>query len=148
MALQKPRRWLGYRIELNDLVSEADTILDRFENSEIPLDDCFGSNSDPPEAPRSTILFFGPGTEPIRLTELIELLDGTSIHYIQAGTESYNRKVILIGGYNLDAAPVAPLSPGLVKEMRAAKSAVELAEIVQRASLVTPLTVRSDPDWS
>ena len=148
MALQKPRRWLAYRIELNDLLPEVDAILDRFERSEVPLEDCFGSNSDRPEVPRSTILFFGPGTEPDRLVELIDLLDGIPIHYVQAGDEVWNRKVIFIGSYNFDAEGGAPLSPGLIKDVRGAATPEELTEIVQRASTVTPMTVRSDPNWS
>jgi hypothetical protein len=43
----KPRRWVGYWIALNDLLPDAQEILDRFERSEIPLDDTFGSSSDP-----------------------------------------------------------------------------------------------------
>lgn len=143
MPLQRARRWLGYRIDLNDLLADAAEILDRFEASEIPLEDSFGSSSDPPERPRSTILFFGPGTEPQRLLELLELLEGIPIHYLHAGTESHSRKCILIGSYNGDADPVAPLGAELLEEIRGAGTAEELTEIVRRSSNVRALTIRS-----
>jgi hypothetical protein len=48
MSLVRPRRWLGYFVSLNDLHPRAEEMLDRFEQSEIPLWDTFGSSSEPP----------------------------------------------------------------------------------------------------
>ena len=143
MPLLKPRRWLGYDISLNDLIPDAERILDLFETSEIPLCDSFGSSSDPPERPRSVILFFGPGTEPERLAELLDLLPSSSIHCLQAGTEGHNRKTIYIGGYNFDSEPVAPATAELLAAARSAVSAPQLTQLVLDASIVVPLTVRS-----
>jgi hypothetical protein len=143
MALLKPRRWLGYTISVNDLLADAERIIDLFENSEIPLADTFGSSSDPAERPRSVILFFGPGTEPERFAELLDLLPVAAIHFLQASTDGGSRKTIYVGSYNLDAEPVAPITPDLLAAVRSASTPDELSRVVQEASSVVPLTVRS-----
>jgi hypothetical protein len=143
MPLLKARRWLGYRISVNDLIPDAERILDLFETSEIPLSDSFGSSSDPPERPRSVILFFGPGTEPQRLAELIDLLPASAVHYLQAGAENADRKTIYVGSYNFDGAPVAPATPELIEAVSRATSPGEVTQLVLDASLVVPLTIRS-----
>jgi len=143
MVLMKPRRWLGYAIALNDLIPEAEEILDRFECSAIPLDDTFGSSSDPAERPRSTILFVGPGVEQARLLELLDLLDGLTIHFLQTDTEGYNRKAIYIGTLNLDNDQAAPYTEALAEAIREpGLSPEDITNIILQASTIQVLTVR------
>ena len=145
MTLMKPRRWLGYMISLNDLIDRAEEILDRFEHSEIPLDDTFGSSSCPATRPRSTILHLGPGVEQARLFELLDFLEGIAIHYLQADTAGHNRKSIYIGALNLYNECAAPYTPELLAALRRpGVSPEEITTIIRRASTLQVLTVRSE----
>jgi len=118
MVLMKPRRWLGYRIYLNDRLPEAEKILDRFESSEIPLEDTFGSSSPEDCRPIHAILNIGPSVEPARIVELLDFLEGVNIDFIQTSDDIDDRKVIFIGGYNLDNFLVAPLNEELLQLIR------------------------------
>jgi hypothetical protein len=51
---------------------------------------------------------FGPGVEAGRLREVLELLDGLGVEYLQSMRE--NRKCIYVGALNLENDPVAPYS--------------------------------------
>lgn len=145
MALMKPRRWLGYTIALNDLLPDAEELLDRFEHSDIPLDDTFGSSSDPAERPRSIIVFFGPGVEQPRLLEVLDLLRGSRIHFLQTDTEGHNRKAIFIGALNLERERAAPYTPELLEALHEpGLSTDEIKEIVLQASTLQVLTVKSE----
>lgn len=145
MSLMKPRRWLGYTIALNDLLANAKEILDRFERSEIPLDDTFGSSSDPAARPRSTILYVGPGVEQDRLLELLALLEGVPIHFLQADHAGHSRKTIYIGSFNLENERVAPYSPEILASVcRPGLSAEEVTAAIINASTVHVLTVKSE----
>ena len=111
--LMKPRRWLGYSIYLNDLFAESEKILDRFEVSEIPLNDTFGSSSDPPIKPSKFTLLIGPGVEIDRLNEILELLEGIGPDFIQLETDNAYRKNIYIGCNDSDNESIISLSPNL-----------------------------------
>ena len=116
--LMKPRRWLGYTIYLNDLFAESEEILDRFEVSEIPLSDTFGSSSDPPTKPLRFILLIGPGVEIDRLNELLELLEGMCPDFIQPETDKAYRKNIYIGCNDSNNESIIPLSPQLKETLK------------------------------
>ena len=145
MPLMKPKRWLGYTIALNDLLPDAQEILDRFERSDIPLDDTFGSSSDPPARPRSTILYVGPGVEQDRLLELLGLLEGIPVHFLQADHAGHSRKKIYIGALNLENARVAPSSPEVLAYLRRpGLSPEEVTAAILDASTLSVLTVKSE----
>jgi hypothetical protein len=116
MSLVRPRRWLGYFVSLNDLHPHAEEMLDRFERSEIPLSDTFGSSSEQPVSADRFIVALGPGVEAGRLCEILELLDGLGVEYLQAMRE--NRKCIYIGALNLENEPVTPYSADLRNVIR------------------------------
>ena len=140
MALMKPRRWLGYTICLNDLLEDAPEILDRFERSDVPLDDTFGSSSDPPTRPRATLLYFGPGVEPPRLVEVLDLLRRLPVHHLQTDSSGHARKTIYVGALNFEALPVAPLTPSLDAQLRRPGLSVdELSAVVKAHSTVHAL---------
>jgi hypothetical protein len=113
MTLVRPRRWLGYFVSLNDLHPRAEEMLDRFEGSEIPLWDTFGSSSEPPTAPHKLIVAFGPGVEAGRLREVLELLEGFNVEHLQGMHET--RKCIYIGTLNLENEPTTPFTAELMK---------------------------------
>jgi len=117
MSLVRPRRWLGYFVSLNDLHPRAEEMLDRFERSEIPLWDTFGSSSELPASNSKFIVAFGPGVEAGRLQEVLELLDGVGVEYLQAMRE--NRKCIYIGTLNLENEPVTAFSAEFMETIRA-----------------------------
>jgi len=117
--LMKPRRWLGYSIYLNDLFPESEKILDRFEVSEIPLMDTFGSSSDPPTKPSKFVLMIGPGVEINRLNELLELLEGVCPEFIQPETDNTYRKNIYIGCNDSGNESIIPLSTQLKETFKA-----------------------------
>lgn len=115
--LMKPRRWLGYSILLNDLLSTFEEILNRFETSEIPLDDTFGSSSDPPTKPTRFILLIGPGVEVERLNEVLKLLDGLGPEFIHPETDGAYRKHIYIGSNYSEKDLIIPLLPKLKEKL-------------------------------
>ena len=137
MPLMKPRRWLGYRVFVNDLLPDAEEIIMLFAGSDIPLDDTFGSSSDPPSAPPPLVLFFGPGVEPVRLLEVIELLGTPRIRFLQAPVGDENRKTILVGAYNWDADPLTPFGEALLEQIRAEGfTSEDLTSLVRAASRI------------
>lgn len=140
IMLLVPRRWLGYRIELNDLLPDCTEILDRFELSEIPLHDTFGSNTDYESAPDRTIISVGEAVEPERFLELIELLDGLNLDFVMAIGDTLNRKDINIGSLNLGNEPMAALSESLLSTVRhECKNAAQFAECIKSCAKVFPL---------
>lgn len=115
--LMKPRQWLGYSIFLNDLLEQSEGILDRFERSEIPLADTFGSSSDPPIKPSRYILLVGPGVEIERLKDVLNLLEGLGPDFILPENDGAYRKHIYIGCNDSKSESIIPLSPQLKKEI-------------------------------
>jgi hypothetical protein len=113
----KPRKWLGYTVLLNDLIERSDEIIDRFELSEIPLSDTFGSSSDPPIKPSRYILLVGPGVEIERVKDVLKLLEGMEPDYILPEIDGAYRKHIYIGCNDSDSEPIIPLSSELKKKI-------------------------------
>ena len=109
----KPRKWLGYSIHLNDLLPSSETIIDRFEISDIPLDDTFGSSSDLIEEPSKYILSIGPGVEVENLNDVIELLQGIEPEFIHIENDGSYRKCIYIGSLNFEG-PLGAVSKKLL----------------------------------
>jgi hypothetical protein len=141
--LRKPRRWLGYTIELNDRLSAYEEILTRFEQSDIPLDDVFGSNSIAQPTTPSLLVAVGPQVEPERLGEILQLLDGLGQVFLVLHDDPPHNKVIYIGAMNLEAAPLIAVSD----ELRAlthqpGASAEELAKAIGASPKVQPMRKR------
>jgi hypothetical protein len=98
------------------LLSRADEMLDRFEQSEIPLWDTFGSSSESHVSNGQFIVAFGPGVEAGRLLEVLVLLDGFGVQRLHAMPQ--NRKSIYIGSLNLENEPTIPFSADLLEVIR------------------------------
>ena len=133
----KPRQWLGYSILLNDLLPTSEEILNRFETSEIPLDDTFGSSSDPPIKPSRFILLVGPGVEIERLNEVLKLLDGLGPEFIQQETDGAYRKHIYIGSNDSGDDLIIPLLPKLKEKLINLKcTPKELADYLKNINIL------------
>jgi len=117
MVLMKPREWMGYSVELNDLLPGAEELMDRFEQAQVPLDDTFGSSSDPPVPPPPLTVFFGPDVEPLRLLAVLHLLRDVNVRFLLAGIETEDRKRILIGAYNHEREKLTPYSDELLRQI-------------------------------
>ena len=143
--LMKPRRWLGYSIHLNDELPGFARALDVFEQSDVPLDDTFGSSSDVSGRNQATVLMIGPRVEQARLIEILDLLAQArvQVHFLQASGETDRRKTIYIGSYNLDHEKVAPFTRELESTLRTQDLDPDaLAALVQEASTVAVITAR------
>jgi hypothetical protein len=95
----KPSRWLGYRIELNDLLPDAARIMRRLAGVGIPVDDTFGSSSDDPTTPGRVVIAWGPDIGSSRLREIFTALNGVRVDAISATRDPEDRKKIFIGSY-------------------------------------------------
>lgn len=115
-------------------------MLDRFESSIIPLDDTFGSNSDPMIKPLRLILMISPGVEIDRLNEILKLLEGLGPDFIQYETEGMYRKCIYIGCNDSEDKSIIPLTSQLKKKLLNLKcSPSELTDLLSDMSKLTPL---------
>ena len=138
--LMKPRQWLGYTILLNDLLPAYEEILNRFEISEIPLDDTFGSSSDPPTMPSKFILLVGPGIEIKCLNDILKLLDGLGPEFIQPETDEAYRKHIYIGSNYSEDNVIIPLLPELKQKIVSLKCTPnELTKFLTKISTLKAL---------
>src|SRR5262245_42835819 len=108
--LMKPRRWLAYTIELNDLLTTYEEILNRFERSDVPLDGTFGSNTTAGLELPGLLLAIGPSVEPARLREVVDLLDGLGQLFVLVHPDGVHEKVILIGALNSRGEAVTALA--------------------------------------
>lgn len=134
MTLLRPRRWLAYSVSMNDLHSRAAEMLDRFESSEIPLAETFGSSSDVDAPPEQFIVAFGPGVEAGRLLEVLDLLEGIDAPRLLAMSDQ--RKTIYVGAFNLAGEPTMPLTPAMLQLLRdAPDDAQQLGEFLTRSRL-------------
>ena len=111
--LSKPRRWLAYTIEVNDLLECYDQLLDRFERADVPLDGVFGSNTQEGSAVPGLVVAIGPAVEPARLAEVLPLLEGFGRVFLLVDEGVSHNKFIAIGSLNLNKEPVVALSQGL-----------------------------------
>lgn len=112
--LMKPRRWLAYNIDVNDLLPQYSQIIDRFEPSDIPLEGAFGSNTEPGSKVPGLLLAVGPGVEPERLLEIVVLLSGLGQLFLAVHDSAVHSKVIDIGALNLDKRPIVAITKNLV----------------------------------
>jgi len=143
--LRKPRRWLGYTIELNDRLAEYEEILDRFERSDIPLDDVFGSHSIEQQLSPGLLIAIGPQVEPARLGEVLDLLDGLAQAFLIVHDEPPHNKVIYVGAMNLEAQPFVALSEELRALIRkAGATAADLVRAVGTSPKVQPMRKREE----
>jgi hypothetical protein len=140
--IAKPRRWLAYKIELNDLLPEYELLLDRFEQTDIPLDATFGSNTEPGIAVPGIVLAIGPAVEPARLAEILALLDGIEPLHLKIHREGEHAKVIFIGALNLQAEGIVPLSDELRATLDRALTAAELVRAIEDAPRIAVLARR------
>jgi len=116
--LQKPRRWLAYTIELNDLLPHYQQILDRFERSDVPLDGVFGSSSVSTSPPVGILIAIGPAVEPERLDEVIRLVEDLDQLFLVVHDDPSHNKVIIIGAMNLESVPFVAVTPELLGVVR------------------------------
>ena len=116
--LQKPRRWLAYTIELNDLLPTYEQIIDRFERSDVPLDGVFGSSSVSTSPSLGILVAIGPAVEPQRLDEVIRLVEDLDLLFLLVHDDPSHNKVIIIGAMNLDSAPFVAVTPELLGVIR------------------------------
>jgi hypothetical protein len=112
--LMKPRRWLAYNIEVNDLLPQYSEIVDRFEQSDIPLDGAFGSNTEWGSEVPGLLVAVGPAVEPKRLLDIVALLDGLGQLFVTINHEGEHSKVIAIGALNLKREPIAAITEDMI----------------------------------
>lgn len=145
----KPKRWLAYSIELNDLLPDYDRLVQAFAESDVPLDAAFGSNSDTgPSAAGGCripgmLIAIGPAVEPPRLAEIFGLLEGHGDRFLTIHADALHGKVIYIGALNLNNEPVIRVSDeilGVVHHPGA--TAQGLRDAVESAPKVYPMAPR------
>ena len=112
--LMKPRRWLAYNIEVNDLLPQYSEIVDRFERSDIPLDGAFGSNTEAASGIPGLLLAVGPAVEPERLLEVVDLLRDLGQLFVVVHDSAEHSKGICIGALNLERNPVVAVTEDLL----------------------------------
>jgi hypothetical protein len=110
----KPKKWLAYTIEVNDLLPAYEQIIARFEESDIPLDGTFGSNTTAGHVAPGILLAIGPAVEPARLAEVILLLSELGQLFILVHDEASHNKVILIGALNLSGDKVTAITGDVI----------------------------------
>jgi len=142
--LMKPRRWLAYTVEVNDLLPCYEDLLERFETSEIPLDGAFGSNtSDGREVP-GLLLAVGPAVEPERLIEILELLHGLGQLFLVVNEDGPHGKSIAIGALNLNGDSVVAVTGELLGEIRRpGATSTELRMAIEAAPQVRVFAARA-----
>lgn len=141
----KPRRWLAYTVSLNDLLATYPTILDRFEESDVPLDEVFGSNTEPGAKVPGLIISIGLAVEPPRLAEIVGLLEGLGQLFIAIDTEcTPHSKCIYVGALNLRNEPVRAVSGRLLETiLTPGLTASSLVDAIEREPSVEVLPGRS-----
>jgi len=138
--LRKPRRWLAYDIQVNDLLPCYERILDRFEASDIPIDGVFGSNTEAGTAIPGILVALGPGVEPARLCEVLSLLDGLGQLFLCVHDGGSHSKEILIGGLNLSCEPFVALDETLLDRLsHMTNEAASLCAAIEGCHKIHPL---------
>jgi hypothetical protein len=132
--LAKPRRWLAYSIEVNDRLGCYDTLVDRFEQSDVPLDGAFGSNTEQGYEVPGILVAVGRAVEPARLWEVLELLGGLGRLFLCIDEGVTHNKFIAVGSLNLGKVPIVALSEELSTLIaRPGTTAEELQQAVDSA---------------
>jgi hypothetical protein len=135
--LMKPKKWLAYTIEVNDLLPAYERIVERFERSDIPLDGAFGSNTTPGVGLPGVLLAIGPAVEPARLAEVIALLTEFGQLFILVHEDGTHDKFIFIGALNLDGEPVTAVGGDVLSTiMRKDATVEELRQSIENAPKV------------
>ncbi len=141
--LMKPKRWLAYTIELNDLLPHYEGILSAFDGSDVPLDATFGSNSESGMEIPGILVAVGSAVEPARLAEVLALLDGIDRIFLTVHDAAVHSKVIYVGALNLDGDPIAPFSDQLSSFVRDPNATPrELMRAIERAPKIDILSER------
>jgi hypothetical protein len=137
--LMKPRRWLAYTVTVNDLLPCYEELITRFEQSEVPLDSTFGSNTEPGCQIPGLLVAFGPAVEPQRLEEVVSLLAGLGKLFLVIHHEATHSKCIVIGALNLEGEPVVAMSESVLALIRRPDaSASDLCKAVAESPRVHP----------
>lgn len=145
--LMKPKKWLAYTIEVNDLLPVYDQIVDRFEQSDIPLDGAFGLNTTVGVSLPGLLLAIGPAVEPVRLAEVVSLLSGLGQLFILFHDEASHDKVILVGALNLSGDKVTAVTGDVLATiMRKDATAEELRAAIEKAPKVHLIAGRDADD--
>ena len=135
--LMKPRRWLAYTVEVNDLLPAYEQIVDRFEPSEVPLDGTFGSNTLAGVELPGLLIAVGPAVEPARLAEVVDLLAGLGQLFVLICDEDMHDKCILVGALNLEGDAVTAIKGEVLRTiMDPDATANDLRDAVERAPKV------------
>lgn len=138
--LMKPRRWLAYTVEVNDLLPSYERIVDRFEQSDVPLDGTFGSNTLAGVELPGLLLAIGPAVEPARLAEVVDLLAGLGQLFVLVCDEPIHDKCILVGALNLEHDAVTAVAGDVLATiMDPDATAADLCDAVARAPKVLVL---------
>lgn len=141
--LMKPRRWLAYKIELNDLLPDYSKILDRIEHSDIPLDGVFGSNTEWGSRIPGLLLAIGPAVEPSRLLEILALVEGLGQVFLAVHDAAEHSKVIVVGSLNLNNEPIVAISEELIAVISPpGATATMLVDAIAAAPKVQVLSTR------
>jgi hypothetical protein len=136
----KPRRWLAYTVEVNDLLPSYEHIVDRFERSDVPLDGTFGSNTLAGVELPGLLLAIGPAVEPPRLAEVVDLLAGLGQLFVLVCAEDTHDKCITIGALNLEHDAVTAVAGDVLATiMDPDATASDLSGAVERAPKVLVL---------
>lgn len=143
--LMKPRRWLAYTIELNDLLPNYEEILDRFERSDIPLDGTFGSSSIWTKPSIGLLIAIAPAVEPERLAEVLDLVNGSGQIFLIVHDDPSHNKVILVGALNLQTEAFVALSDDLMAVIkRPGATADDLVKAITVAPKIQPMPRREE----
>lgn len=138
--LMKPRRWLAYTVEVNDLLPAYEQIVDRFEPSEVPLDGTFGSNTLAGVELPGLLLAIGPAVEPARLAEVVDLLAGLGQLFVLVCDEDMHDKCILVGALNLEGDAVTAVAGEVLATIKDPDATVaDLHTAIERAPKVLVL---------
>jgi hypothetical protein len=139
----KPRRWLAYSVEVNDLLPSYEQIVDRFEQSDVPLDGTFGSNTLSGVEMPGLLLAIGPAVEPARLAEVVDLLAGLGQLFLLVCDEPVHDKCILVGALNLEHDAVTAIAGDVLAVVRdPGATAADLRQAMEHAPKVHVLGAR------
>lgn len=98
----KPHAWLGYTVEVNDLLPTYDRLLTALASNGIPVDDTFGSSSDPPDIPADFTVYWDSRCDEARVREVLRTVSQFGLQNVLVGSDDEFGKRIIIGAYYED----------------------------------------------
>lgn len=108
-------QWQAYWVGVNDLLPNYKNIVARLNEARIPIADTFGSSSNVPRPPAHYVVAFGPGVEIEALRQLLRVLAGTGIEFLDyASRDEIHQGRLYVGGYAYDQDPVLNLDGGML----------------------------------